>query len=127
MVENKNLVECCPYCKANIKKGGLSKHKQERHANLILDGSIKIAEVLSAKAVDKIIERSEKLIVKGDMESALFVLCQVLEAYPDNMEAGKNFALALKKLIDAKPDEGHRFLQRLLDASGSTKAVDTDE
>jgi len=94
---------------------------------LVLDGSIKIAETLSAKAVDKIIERSKKLIATGDMESAIFALCQVLEAYPDNTEARKNFALALKKLIDAKPDEGHKFLQRLLNASGSTEAVDANE
>lgn len=100
---------------------------QERHANLVLDGSIKIAEILSAKAVDKLIERSEKLIAKGDMESALFALCQVLEAYPDNIEARKTFAFALKKLIDAKPDEGHKFLQRVLDAGGSTEAVDTNK
>ena len=99
-------MEHCQYCGVMIKKGNLSKHKQEAHGNLVLDGAIKIAEIISTKAVDKLVERSNILIVQGDPESAIFVLSQVLDAYPNNMEARKTLALALTKL--GKYDEAKK-------------------
>jgi len=53
---------------------------------------------LSSKAIDRIIDRSEKLIVQGNPESAIFALRQVLETYPNNKKASKTLALAFKKI-----------------------------
>lgn len=95
---NKNPSERCSYCGELIKKGDLAKHKQEMHGDLVLNGMMKIAETLSSKAIDRIIDRSEKLIVQGDPESAIFALRQVLETYPNNKKASKTLALASKKI-----------------------------
>jgi len=60
---------------------------------------MKIAETLSSKAIDRIVDRSEKIIVQGDPESAIPALRQVLETYPNNEEASKTLDLAFKKIL----------------------------
>lgn len=95
---NKNPLERCPYCGELIKEEYLAKHKQEMHEGLIFNGMMKIAETLSSKAIDRIADRSEKIIVQGDPESAIPALRQVLETYPNNKEAGKTLDLAFKKI-----------------------------